>query len=115
MILLICSPGRERITHLIHYLPQHFASALLRTNTASLARAYARARTLSGAQRLLGSHEGRIAVRSFVIATIVVLVCLSCAIADLSDIRGKEAAPPSPLVVVRVDGGGPALPPPPAT
>jgi len=109
MILLICSPGRERITHLIHYLPQHFASALLRINTDPLARAYARARTLSGGQRLLGSHEGRIAVRSFAIATIGVLVCLSCAIADLSDIRGREAAPPSPLVTVRVDDSTIAL------
>ena len=43
-------------------------------------------------------------MRSFAIATIAVLVCLSCAIADLSDIRGREAAPPSPLVTVRVDG-----------
>ena len=115
MILMRCSPGRERITHAIHYLPQHFASALLRINTDPLARAYVRARTLSGTQGLLGSHEGRIAVRSFAIATIVVLVCLSCAIADLSDIGGKEAAPPSPLVTVRVDGDVIALSTPAAT
>ncbi len=43
-------------------------------------------------------------MRSFAIATIVVLVCLSCAIAALSDIREKEQPPPSPLVMVRVDG-----------
>ena len=48
-------------------------------------------------------------MRSFAIATIGVLVCLSCAIADLSDIRGREAAPPSPLVTVRVDDSTIAL------
>lgn len=48
-------------------------------------------------------------MRSFAIATIVVLVCLSCAIADLSDIRGKETSPPPPLVTVHVDDSTIAL------
>ena len=41
-------------------------------------------------------------MRSFAIATTVALVCLSCAIAALSDIRGQEAAPASSLVTVHV-------------
>ena len=44
-------------------------------------------------------------MRTFAIATIVVLVCLSCAIAALSDIRGSERTPALPLVTVRVDDG----------
>ena len=48
-------------------------------------------------------------MRSLAMATIVVLVCLSCAIAALSDIRGKEAAPPLPLATVRVDDSTIAL------
>jgi len=47
-------------------------------------------------------------VRSFAIATIVVLVCLSCAIADFPDIRGNENPPP-PLVTVHADDSSIAL------
>ena len=48
-------------------------------------------------------------MRSFAIATIVVLVCLSCAIAALSDIRGEEVAPASSLTTVHVDDSTIAL------